>query len=255
MGAIGPYEFQGKFVWTNGTFALFSGKFVWTNGAESSSKVSPETGIGPWMALPNMGRLFFWGGGVRNFGYCTFAPKRNYCLINSPSGHLCNSSLHFMKMNSPESQICNSVGPCSRKRKIHISEINSDQGQISKEIRNISGSQFPHKILVYLILFCVDSSSELKQSLSSGASGGCLHWGASSKVEKAHFAARKKGPENCNNEVKLPPRSVPPPEALYDIGVAIPADSCCESKFEIALEIVFEIAGAKLCGEVRVKNF
>ena len=32
---------------------LFLGKFVWTNGPESSSKVPPYTGIGPWMALPN----------------------------------------------------------------------------------------------------------------------------------------------------------------------------------------------------------
>ena len=31
---------------------LLLGKFVWTNGPESSSKVSPCTGIGPWMALP-----------------------------------------------------------------------------------------------------------------------------------------------------------------------------------------------------------
>ena len=46
LGAIGPYEFQGKFVWTNGHFAAFSRKFVWTDGAESSSKVSPETGFG-----------------------------------------------------------------------------------------------------------------------------------------------------------------------------------------------------------------
>ena len=38
---------------TNPSFALFSGKFVWTNGPESSSKVSPVTGIGPWMALPS----------------------------------------------------------------------------------------------------------------------------------------------------------------------------------------------------------
>ena len=30
---------------------LFLGKFIWTNGPESSSKVSPHTGIGPWMAL------------------------------------------------------------------------------------------------------------------------------------------------------------------------------------------------------------
>ena len=29
------------------------GKFVWTNGPESSSKVSPYTGIGAWMALPS----------------------------------------------------------------------------------------------------------------------------------------------------------------------------------------------------------
>ena len=32
---------------------LFLGKFVWTNGPESSSKVSPYIGIGPWMALPS----------------------------------------------------------------------------------------------------------------------------------------------------------------------------------------------------------
>ena len=33
----------------------FPGKFVWTNCPESSSKVSPYTGIGPWMALPRNG--------------------------------------------------------------------------------------------------------------------------------------------------------------------------------------------------------
>ena len=33
---------------------LFLGKSVWTNGPESSSKVSPYTGIGPWMALPSI---------------------------------------------------------------------------------------------------------------------------------------------------------------------------------------------------------
>ena len=44
----------GKFIWTTiiGPY-LFLGKFVWTNGPESSSKVSPYTGIGPWMALPS----------------------------------------------------------------------------------------------------------------------------------------------------------------------------------------------------------
>ena len=36
---------------------LFLGKFVWTNGPESFFKVSPYTGIGPWMALPSV--LYF----------------------------------------------------------------------------------------------------------------------------------------------------------------------------------------------------
>ena len=40
---------------------------------------------------------------------------------------------------------------------------------------------------------------------SSGASGGCLQGGASFKVEKAHLAARKKGPENRKSKVKLRP--------------------------------------------------
>ena len=54
LSAIGPYEFRGKFIWTPiiGPY-LFLGKFVWTNGPESSSKVSPYTGIGQWMALPS----------------------------------------------------------------------------------------------------------------------------------------------------------------------------------------------------------
>ena len=34
---------------------LFLGKFVWTHAPENSSKVSPYTGIGPWMALPRTG--------------------------------------------------------------------------------------------------------------------------------------------------------------------------------------------------------
>ena len=33
---------------------LFLGKFVWTNGPDSSSEVSPYTGIGPWVALPSV---------------------------------------------------------------------------------------------------------------------------------------------------------------------------------------------------------
>ena len=45
---------------------------------------------------------------------------------------------------------------------------------------------------------------------SSGASGGSLHGGASFKVEMAHFATWKKGPENCKNEVELrPPLRLP----------------------------------------------
>ena len=51
---------------------------------------------------------------------------------------------------------------------------------------------------------------------SSGASGGCLPGCASFKLEKAHFAARKKGLENRKNEVKLRFLSLPPPEALYE---------------------------------------
>ena len=52
MGAIGPYEFQGKSVWTNPLVSCFQGESVWTNGPASLPKVSTETGIGPWMALP-----------------------------------------------------------------------------------------------------------------------------------------------------------------------------------------------------------
>ena len=42
LSAIGPYEFRGKFIWTNHWSIPFPGKFVWTNGSESSSKVSPR---------------------------------------------------------------------------------------------------------------------------------------------------------------------------------------------------------------------
>ena len=37
LGAIGPYEFQGKSVWTNPLVPCFLEKSVWTNGPESSS--------------------------------------------------------------------------------------------------------------------------------------------------------------------------------------------------------------------------
>ena len=35
--------------------ALFLREYVWTHDPESSSKVFPETGIGPWMVLPTLG--------------------------------------------------------------------------------------------------------------------------------------------------------------------------------------------------------
>ena len=56
LGTIGPYESQGKSTWINPLVPFFREKSVWTNGAESLSKVyvSPETGVGPWMALPQM---------------------------------------------------------------------------------------------------------------------------------------------------------------------------------------------------------
>ena len=41
--------------------ALLSGKSVWTTGAESLSKVSPQIGLGPWMALFSIARpLCMW---------------------------------------------------------------------------------------------------------------------------------------------------------------------------------------------------
>ena len=44
----------------------------------------------------------------------------------------------------------------------------------------------------------------------SGASGGWFHAGTCFKVEKAHFAARRKGPESRKNEIKLRPPLCPP---------------------------------------------
>ena len=54
LSAIGPYtNFGGNSYGPIIGPCLFLGKFVWTNGPESSSKVSPYIGIGPWMALPS----------------------------------------------------------------------------------------------------------------------------------------------------------------------------------------------------------
>ena len=52
---------------------------------------------------------------------------------------------------------------------------------------------------------------------SRGASGGCLHGGASFEVEKAHFTARKMCPENRKNEVELRPLCAAP-EALHEFS-------------------------------------
>ena len=59
--------------------------------------------------------------------------------------------------------------------------------------------------------------------LSSGASGGCLHGGASFKVEKAHFAVRKtfKGPGEPQKWSEIVPPSVPPPEARRPLKPAM----------------------------------
>ena len=51
---IGPYQFRGKSYGPIIGPYLFLGRLVWTNGPESSSKVSPYTGIGPWMAIPRV---------------------------------------------------------------------------------------------------------------------------------------------------------------------------------------------------------
>ena len=70
--------------------------------------------------------------------YCL---RQKYCLINLPGSHLCKISLRILReINSPESQICNSVGPCSRHRKMHVSEMNSDQAKGTPKICNISGN-------------------------------------------------------------------------------------------------------------------
>ena len=52
FGHIGPYEFQGKSIWTNRWVPCFQEESAWTDGRESSSKDSPQTGTAPCMALP-----------------------------------------------------------------------------------------------------------------------------------------------------------------------------------------------------------
>ena len=64
-------------------------------------------------------------------------------------------------MNSAESQLCDSVGPCSRHRKLQISEINSDQGQISKQMCTIRNAGIT--ILIPLEYFDVINMKSLRE--------------------------------------------------------------------------------------------
>ena len=77
LGAIGPYEFQVKPVWSNLLAPCLQRKSVWTNGPERSSQVVPETGIGPWMFVHNVN------------GYSTGAENREIVLqkmfVKSPT--------------------------------------------------------------------------------------------------------------------------------------------------------------------------
>ena len=53
MGA-GPYEFQGKSVWTNPLVLWFTGNLhgpIITNALKVHQRFPPKTGIDPWMAL------------------------------------------------------------------------------------------------------------------------------------------------------------------------------------------------------------
>ena len=63
---------------------LFSGKYVWTSGPESSSKVLPEIGIGPWMAL------------LRPIPFAT-----KYFPITSENFKSGNGNKHFDKDSGP----------------------------------------------------------------------------------------------------------------------------------------------------------
>ena len=86
-------------------------------------------------------------------------------------------------------------------------------GHPGVRVRNVRGKSGP-KSLCLCCFFFPDFSQIFQES--SGASGGCLHGGASFKVEEAHFTAGKKGPENRRNEVKLRPPLCHPPETLYE---------------------------------------
>ena len=52
---------------------------------------------------------------------------------------------------------------------------------------------------------CQKKRATKRTVYSSGASGGCLHWGASFMVEKAHFAARREGSGEKKQQSKIAP--------------------------------------------------
>ena len=68
---------------------LVSGKFIWTNGPSSSPKVSPETGIGPWMALSRSLQCKYYITGKLT--------QRQLCnVIGCPHGMLCNNARTYI---------------------------------------------------------------------------------------------------------------------------------------------------------------
>ena len=69
-------------LWTN----TGQDRNVWTNGPESSSKVSPYTGIGPWMALARSSPPFF-GGVTDVFMAREHASHHMGASFHKPQGH------------------------------------------------------------------------------------------------------------------------------------------------------------------------
>ena len=76
LGIIGPYEFQGKFVWTNLLVPRFQGKSVWTNGPESSQKSSPRLAVVHGLALPNSSGVAI---------VSRYIPSQRFCCTCRPS--------------------------------------------------------------------------------------------------------------------------------------------------------------------------
>ena len=59
--------------------------------------------------------------------------------------------------------------------------------------------------LIFYWFFCREVWRDFSRGVSGVAFRGCLQGGASFEVEKAHFTAQKKGPENRKHEVNLRP--------------------------------------------------